>query len=61
MNSEEPQKIKIEGESPEPKVTIMPLKKISPFTPATFTIEGRITHIEPIRKVNCKGKWNGII
>ena len=50
--------IKIEDEKKEsaPKVIIKPLKNIGSYTPPTFTIEGRITHIEPITKLFIKNQ-----
>ena len=36
------------------KVTILPLKAIGPYTPATFTIEGKIIHVEPIKTIQTR-------
>ena len=45
--------IKVEDEKKEsaPKDMLKPLKSIGSYTPPIFTIEGRITHIEPITKL----------
>ena len=49
-------KVEDEKKESEPKVIIKPLKSIGSYTPPTFTIEGRITHIEPITKLFIKNQ-----